>query len=399
MISDILKVFELAGTAIKIGKRTVDTINSQSTTGSMVEFTKQTRSEPITMIDHKIINQPELSDLLTTLTSIYAAMYSQSVSLALAEEVEGISVVKTLDRINPNRDYFGGKAVSFESTSLKLPSFKNPSLESVIYHKNSATGNITVGFDIGDVARATATTTSSTDFDVNVDFKAEKNENKITDTRVNTEAITKFSSNLTTGILFEIVINKTTIPLSVRLIVNELHQSNVISIMSAAVKNRTAVERYHEWRAGGLSFWNDIILCRDIIRENRKNTIKDKTGIVQEILSRKNKNKLAGLLSGKPSISAVSNILVVSKETIDKFETESFKKIKDAKVRDLIFNNTQVMILAVVDPDREIVTLYYHSLALPSVATFRDLKAAGKKQGLDAMEVLRSFQMGGTVRF
>lgn len=216
---------------------------------------------------------------------------------------------------------------------------------------------------------------------------------------VKTEAITKFNQNLTTGILFDVSVsaNGTTlnVPLSVRLLANEMRQDNVLSILKAAVVNKTAKERYREWRAGGLSFWSDIVLCRDILKEQRKNLIKDQTGIYNEVIKRRNNNKLAGIFSGDPSISNISNILVVSTETIARFETETFKKLKDAKVRDTIFNNTNVMVLAVVDAYKEVVTLYYHSISVPTIVTFRDLKSYTKKQGLDPMEVLRSFQMGG----
>lgn len=391
MLLDIIKI------AANLGKNV--TVNTHGmSTNSMVEYTQSTRSEPITMVDHTIFNLPELSDLLTTLTTIYAAMYSQSFSIAINQEVSNIKILKTLDKINPKRSSSVLQHMSLESRSLMLPDYNKPEtfnkVKAITMESNTDSTD-----PLGGVLDRVAGTVET-----GVKKAGEElNKNKGNGLRVETDAITKFSSNLTTGILFEVTVNsggsQMTIPLSVRLITNELVKDNVLSILYSAIKNRTAKERYREWRAGGLSFWQDIILCRDILRENRKTIIKDQTGMVREILKRRTGNKIAGFFSRNPSISNISNILIVNQSTVEEFERVSYKKISDAKVRDIIFNNTSVMMMAVVNPDREIVTLYYHSLSLPTTISFRDLKSASKKQGLDPMEVLRFAQMGNPPRF
>lgn len=393
MLSDIIN------TAVKMLKDRVSGIDKHAlTSDSLIEYTRSTRTEPITMIDHTIINQPELSDLMATLTTIYAAMYSQAFSIAINHEIGSIKALKALDKINPNRGVVK-PLLGLESHSLLLPDYRNIENNYKATNKISMEGNFSFN---GGVA---VSPNGGIGFGAKVEYDSgpnviNVNKNKGKDEfGVKTEAITKFNQNLTTGILFDVSVsaNGTTlnVPLSVRLLANEMRQDNVLSILKAAVVNKTAKERYREWRAGGLSFWSDIVLCRDILKEQRKNLIKDQTGIYNEVIKRRNNNKLAGIFSGDPSISNISNILVVSTETIARFETETFKKLKDAKVRDTIFNNTNVMVLAVVDAYKEVVTLYYHSISVPTIVTFRDLKSYTKKQGLDPMEVLRSFQMGG----
>ena len=88
----------------------------------------------------------------------------------------------------------------------------------------------------------------------------------------------------------------------------------------------------------------------------------------------------------------------MSDETVASFERESGKKLKSPGVRDLIFNNTQTLVLAVVNRNRETVTLYYHDISVPTTVTFRDLKGTGGKGGApDVMEIIKAFQMGNGI--
>ena len=66
--------------------------------------------------------------------------------------------------------------------------------------------------------------------------------------------------------------------------------------------------------------------------------------------------------------------------------------------RDLIFRNTQVLMLIVVDQMRELVTFYYHDITLPTTSTFREIKAAGKSSNPDIMEYIKAFQLASGAR-
>lgn len=390
-----------------------DVIRS-STSNSMVSYSRSTRSEPLAMIDHTIIALPEMSDLMKSLTSIYAAMYSQSFSIAINHEIGDIKLLKTLEKINPNRSAMEAGiafAGSLESFDFKLPTYKTIEKPSeAISLEKFANDSASVGSAVNDLPMA-ASGQKAKDAHGRPILDTQGNEVESYNVhpaapngKADIEAITKFNSNLTTGILFDVDIQsdngrKVNIPITVRLLANEMNNRNILNILNAAVKNQTAKERWREWRSGGISFWNDVVLCRDITREYRKNLIKDDTGMFNEIMRRKNSNQMAGLTSMSPSISQISNILIVSKETMMQFEREANKKIADSKVRDTIFRNTQVMILCVVDRSHETVTFYYHDITVPTTATFRELKSASKSGNLDIMETIKAFQMGNGVRF
>ena len=387
-----------------------------ATSNSMTQYTKSTRSEPITMIDSTLSSMEELPDLMMTLTSIYAAMYAQSFSIAINQEIGDIKVLQTLDQINPNRSKMegvlalaSGFSVGAESMQLKLPDYRNPtvSTESVISFEANGPKVSTTGKNRGVHGALTngvntgkwVTTKNEDDEEVNTLVEPEFDKASHS---ADIDAVSKFMSNMSTGILFEVSVDadgrSVKIPISVRLLANKMASDIMVSLFTAAVKNRTAKERYREWRAGGLSFWNDVILCKDILRENRKNLIKDSSGMFSEVLRRKSSNQIVGALSGNPSISQISNILIVSDDTVNQFERESGKKIKNSGTRDLIFNNTQTLILAVVNRTRETVTLYYHDISVPTTVTYRDLKGSGGKGGTpDVMEIIKAFQMGNGI--
>lgn len=387
-----------------------------ATSNSMTQYTKSTRSEPITMIDSSIANMEELPDLMMTLTSIYAAMYAQSFSIAINQEIGNIKVLQTLDQINPNRSKMegvlalaSGLSVGIESNQLMLPDYKNlgKKQESVIsFEAVKVKGSTRTMW--GALTNGVETDEDKLDEDGKPVLGDDGKVIRVASNRkgpghsTDIESITKFMTNLSTGILFEVTVEadgrKVSIPISVRLLANQMSPSIMTSLFTAAVKNRTAKERYHEWRAGGLAFWNDVILCKDIARENRRNLIKDTSGMYSEVLRRKSSNQITGALSGNPSISQISNILIVSDETVALFERESGKKLKSPGVRDLIFNNTQTLVLAVVNRNRETVTLYYHDISVPTTVTFRDLKGTGGKGGApDVMEIIKAFQMGNGI--
>lgn len=397
-------------------------------TSSMTQYTRSTRTEPITMIDSTLTTMSELSDLMVTLTSIYAAMYAQSFSIAINQEIGDIKVLKTLDKINPNRsktDSLLSGVAGLESNNLQLPDYVNLTgvekpvisvgfgMESNfgvaedsrnihgILHNEVAPAIAARGGNGGTSAPATTTSNAAATAGDKKDKPVTVKSNS--SSSVDVESINSFMSNLSTGLLFDVSVEaegrKVSIPISVRLLANKMPSTMVVSLFHAAVRNQTAKERYREWRAGGISLWSDVILCRDIAREQRKNLIKDTTGMYSEVLRRKASNQGSGLLSGNPSISQISNIIVVSSDTVDAFERASGKKMNNLNVRSLLFKNIQTLIIAVVNRTRETVTLHYHDINVPTTVTFKELtnKSGGKGGSPDVMEILKAYQMGNGI--
>lgn len=369
---------------------------------SIVEYTRITRCEPIGMIDHTITLNPVIPDLMSTLTHVYAVMYSQAFSLSINARINGIDVIKTLSKINPNRN-LKSSTFGLESHSLRLPTYnRNISTESYLPEKNKTGIRMTMEAKEPKSKKTTNVIYNVPTRETNGDSSNPPTKSTNSRAGVDLDNVSKFHPNLTTGVNFNVTVvadhRTVEIPISMRILANSLDKDNIISILEAGVVNRTVKERWRGWRSGELTFWKDLVLCRDILRADRANLIKDKTGMYTEITKRRGNNAFVGAATATPSISQVSNILVVSQSTIDEFERVSLKRITNNKVRETLFNATQIMILAIVDPDMETVTLYYHDITVPTTVTFKELKSNTKKGNMDPMEILKAYQMGNGIR-
>lgn len=329
---------------------------------SLIEFGKVTRVEPVTLVDQMLFTQPVLTDVLQSLNSIFAAYYLQAVSLST--KVGNIDVIKLLEPLNPNRDVvdagatFIGEWASTESFQYALP-----------------VPGETVGLEAyGDSADVTSTSVKVADL-TNV-------------------------ANLSIGKLLEVEVNsggqKAKIPVAVRLIVSGIASDLLAHTLSLKSKDTSVKERYHAWKAGMLSTIKDMVLCQDLVDEHRKALMKDKTGFYRENISRDNKNTLTALLTGRPSLSTASNIVVMSQRTAKQVEIGINGRLKDFGTREKVFRDSYVMLMAVVDVESEMLTIYHRSIDTPTTLSFRDIKGASKDTSVDITKILQAFLSGNS---
>lgn len=348
---------------------------------SLVKYTKVTRVEPVTLVDAKIVHWQHTHDVLQTLNSIFAAYYLQAVSISV--NVGKVDVVRLLDSINPNRDpmenagMFVGDMLSEESYKYALPRLDRK-----------------VGLE--------AYASEDLEDDVRKHYAKSMGDNKVTGQgfgKGTAERATEVA-NLSVGKLLEVEIcqgeHKAVIPVSVRLIVSSIASENLSHILSVGSKDTSVKERYHAWRSGQLEFVKDLMLCQDLIDDHRSTLMNDKSGMYQQTLDRRDRNKLSGILSGKPSLANASNLVVMSSETARQIESASAGRFKDFKFRQNIFKNTYVMLLVVVDTAFDQVTIYTRDLEVPMTVSAKELKSANKGSGPDVAEILKAYQLGNS---
>lgn len=332
---------------------------------SMVDYTKATRCEPITLVSRDLTTYANISDILQAAVSIYSGFYLQSI--AIATNVGRVDVLRKLDKVNPSRDPIeaGGLWLDgiFSGESFQLPGLSTGkqkySLESFR--------------DVEEEA-------SSTTFDRNsVD-------------------IATASSSLSVGKVFNVELisaegQRATMPVSVRLFVIPMEQEIFLNLLTHASKDNSIKERFYGIKSGRLEFIKDGIFCRDLIREHRKMIMKDKSGQYQDILHRANKNRLAGLVSLEPSVATSSNIAVITKQEQLMLEGMIGGKLKDSKVRKRIFDNSYLMLMIVVDDSFDVVTIYYDGIEQSTQLSVRDIKAMSKGKDIDVAEITRMLMM------
>lgn len=93
-------------------------------------------------------------------------------------------------------------------------------------------------------------------------------------------------------------------------------------------------------------------------------------------------------------MATASAIIVVTEDTARELERTIGGQLSSFKVRQGIFGMTYSMLLAVVDPEWESVTIYTRGIEMPTKLNARDMKQAGKSDSKELMDILKSYQMG-----
>lgn len=352
-------------TPISLIGRLADTIRSARST-SLTQYTAPTRAEPITLVDSSLLAYPDLSKILQSAVSLYAAYYIQAIYLSI--NVGKIDVIRLLEKVNPARDPIDSGSMMLE-TALSGESYNY----------------------LFPGPRAIATESSGDEI-VNSAINHRDTINSIT-----------AAPNLCVGKVFNVPIRSETdeanIIVAVRLLSFPTEPETLGNILTYAQKDLSIKERFYGFKAGRLRLIQDNVLCLDLIREHRKALVKDKSGVYADMIKRANKNRLAGLVSANPSVGTASNIIVIRKSVAKQIELEMGAKFSDAKVRQRIFDKTYLMMMFIVDDMYDQVTAYYNGISIGSQLSIQDIKQFGNKENMDVSEIMRTLRMGDSPRF
>lgn len=376
-------------TPLKLVGKLPDLLRS-ARSASLIEYTQPTRVEPIALIDHTIADLPIMSELTKSITSLYAAYYLQAV--ALSTNIGNVEVIKILEKLNPSRDPLEsfGNLLSLESrpvTPLTLPGLglENRALSVSVEALPEIENNL-----LDDEIEK-----------VKVDYLGRPSETMGSNTKDAQTQVANLALNLSTGLLLNVEINIddkiAKIPVSIRLISTLATSKLLTQMMTYSSRDKSMKARYIGYKTGELSM-KDLMYATDLIDAHRAGLMKDNTGKYAEILHRKNKNRLAGALSGNPSVSTASNIMIISADTLAEVEGEINGSITNVKLRDRVFKDTYLILLVIVDPRWEQVTIYHRGIPLATELGFKELKSS-KGGNVDVMEMLKLYQMGRNPTF
>jgi hypothetical protein len=335
---------------------------------SLIQYTSVARVEPIALIDADVLFVDMLPDVMQSLQSIFTGYYLQAFSLSM--NVGNINVVKHLERFNPSRSgsYAVGKSLS---NAIGMNSMSMEGLTDFT-HRLPVAGdprNMQVAMEEGVTVRDAGSVVSDL-------------------------------ANLSVGKLVNVEVTdgdkKATIPISIRLLANSIPSEGLIHILSAGNKEVSFDERWHQWKSGQIEFFRDLVFCQDLIDEHKKHLMDDKEGLYDAILRRRSENKIASLVSGNPSLATASNLCVISSDTATKLELQTNSQFKNFKARQKIFENTYMMIMAVIDKAWDRVTFYHRGIPESTTLSARDLKSVNKNTGPDIKDILTAFRAGSS---
>lgn len=380
MINDVVTGLALAGKLTEVMRN--------STSDSLIEYTKPTRVEPLVLMDARVTKLDVAPDIMQSLTSLFSGYYLQAVALSV--NVGRVDVVKLLDKLNPQRSVKDNVANGIsDGVSLVLEDVRSYSFRLPVPGKPSGLEKFGISMEAATVREMVRSAGSGEDVpggEETVGFGRD------------TVASLQDLTNLSVGKMLEVQIEsegqRATFPINVRLICTGIGSSELVHILSVGSKQITVKERFHAWRSGQLEFIRDLVMCQDLIDAHKKTLAKDNSGLYEEIRKRRRGNSISAIFSGQPSVATASNLIVIAAPTARELERNVGGRLKDVRVRDKVFKETYCMILCVVDPDYEIVTFYHRGIAVPTELSFKELKISNGKKGPDVAEIMKAYQMG-----
>ncbi len=209
----------------------------------------------------------------------------------------------------------------------------------------------------------------------------------------------KENTNLAVGkvldVTFESKGNRVQIPVTILLSTVTTDSESIGSILTFGNSNKYSFkERLYKARAGQLRYFKDLILCHDLRKEARRARIRDKSGYIDYMMRQQAKGTAASLLSGAPTINQASSVLVCSAETARSIELEIGGPLSKFKTREEVFQNTALMIIAVVDNRWNLVRFYHRSLETYTEVSVNELKRAAGGNGSNIEDILLAYNAG-----
>lgn len=370
-------------TALALASKMPDLLRS-SRSDSLVEFTKPTRVEPIVLMDDRVVNLSFTHDLMQSLTSIFSGYYLQAVALSV--NVGNIDVIGLLDRVNPNRSLDDNVMKGLTNPGLRSALESTESYEYALPVPGETTGLESFGLE-------------ASVYDA---FRDEDDDDKGSAIKSTGDSVkmAQEMSNLSVGKVLEVEVesegHKAVFPVNVRLIATSAPPKGIVHTLSLGQRNTTAKERWHAWRSGQLTFVRDLVMCQDLIDAHKEGLLKDNSNIYASSIKRRRKNRLSAIFSGQPSVATASNIVVMADQTRKELEREIGGRLKDFRTREKVFKETYSMLMVVVDPEWENITIYHRSIDTPTELSADDLKFAKGSKGPDVSEILKAYVAGNS---
>lgn len=343
--------------------------------GSLVRLTKVLRVEPFCIVDKTLRQHPDIVPTMKVLNTLFAAYFSQG--FQLIQNVGRIDVVGTLDQLNPNRD-LGSNASKFVGKQVT---------EYVLDRQSYRDGLPRPGMNPDTAQRSGYV------------FNAEDDErpvegNNVVDAR---KSIMDDMVNLSVGKMLDIEFNdgehKAVFTLAIRLLASSIQRDLMVSTLALGAKDNSLKERWYLYRDGSISM-RELLTMKDLIAEHRNNLINDQSGFYSAVVSRRNKNTWSAILSGKPSLAEASTIAILDGNTAKMLEIKVGGKLDNFALRQRIFEETSLMLMAVIDQDYDMLTIYHDSIAEPTELSMSAVRTASKNNNVDVLKMLQAFKQG-----
>jgi len=351
-----------------------------------VSKTKSVRIEPFALIDSRAVRLPYTKDVMNVAQRLFTSYYLLTV--ASDNTIGGVRVAKYLDKFAPDRDLTAASLsfLSNESYQLGLP-FVGEAAGLERYSDYTTEANDPRG------------SRNEKDLPSGDPLGSDKGTSGGATFGSTTAKIAQDVGNLAVGQIVDVSIqdgaNKATVPVAIRLRTLAMEPVSLVELLSLVGENNRAPARWRAWRVGEKELLRDLVLGLDRIDAYRRAVMSDKSGYFRKAHQRANKGLIATMLTGQPSIGDATSICVITKDTQREVEEKMNGRFNDFAVRQDMFEGGLMMLLFVIDPDLETVTVYTRDIEDYGVYTLKDIKGAGpQSQNGDLSEIMKSYLEG-----
>lgn len=187
--------------------------------------------------------------------------------------------------------------------------------------------------------------------------------------------------------------NKVTATVMARLNPIVLESDGLVKLLEAFIGNdQSVIGRWHKLWANEISL-ADYITSKDIIQEERKLELEDKTGMYKNIKDNSRRNFLSTLLSGKKGRNVASSMIILTDDVAERLEMSMRGKFKDMRTREQFFKLTQAFILCVINPGAERIKMYERGDDRSGIFTFDDVKpAAASASSSSINDIMKAYR-------
>lgn len=361
---------------------------------SIADINKIARVEPVTVISNDLAAQPEMYDICHGILNIYTAYYLQAIAI-LSADLQDVRILKILDKTNPDRDIKTMLASGY--TSYESANVSTLSLESVKLNLNKSKSLRLLTSEQVNEQIDQDMTTGSPNMDNHVFQKVEYLDKLPTAVGKLVEVKFAFNCCMDRG---KKVCNEAVIPVLVKLDTMLMPSDVLNSIVASNTDEITFGSRFRDAISGRIGFIKDFILCSDLVKAQKKTMMKDPTNIYSQILKRINSSRFYSALTGNISLAGISSVFILSEENEKHIQSRIGGKLTNKTTRDIIFENTSAMMVAVVDREWERVTIYIRDTDGYSQSTFKDFQVmSNKDSGNNIADILKAFSLGHAPSF
>lgn len=366
--------FSITDTVSAIRKFTTE--NREMSTSSLTEYLRNTRVEPLCMIERSLSYQDVTKDIVLSHLNSFCSWYLQAAQRKLSIEVDGARIQGTLESLSTNRNVWD--TLGLESAArfgifdehFSLPFSEEAALEAAAQptQRGDGKGNQAAGFDTAESVRM------------------------ITD-----------SASLSSGKTIAIKIrdgarNDFTVPIQVRFQTKLVDAQLLADIFKANDANLDMSVRIKMLGLGDIT-WKELFTSEDIISAQERVRLADKKGEVVNVFNKQMHDTLYAAATGVIPINRASAVTIITAATARKLEATIRGRLSDYRVRQRFFKNTAATLLSVVDVEEEMVTTYYRGINDSADNPFSFYKREGGKSGTDILPVVKALLAGNAPRY